>query len=295
MRKLFACLGAALLAAIVAAGAQAFPLIIGSKEFTEQRLLGEITAQYLAHLGYEVERSPRMDSTSLRKAQEKGQVDLYWEYTGTALLIYNKVDAKLSSPDAVYQKVKALDAQKALVWLEPSRANNTYALAMRRADTEAYSITTLSELARALNGGRKLTLATNGEWYARDDGLKALQKAYDFKIEPSRIMRLSTGLTQVALNEGLIDIALVFATDGRNKAFDLVLLKDDKGFFPAYQLAPVVHKEALAANPRLAKQLSALTRHLDNETLSTLNALVDVDRISEEEVAKNFLLNSGLM
>ncbi|MFC6674145.1 glycine betaine ABC transporter substrate-binding protein [Marinobacterium aestuariivivens] len=294
MRTLIKHLGAPLLAAIVATGAEARSIVIGGKNFTEQQLLAEMTAQYLDHLGYQVERRTGMSSTTVRRAQETGQVDLYWEYTGTSLLIYNKLEEGIGSPEAVYQKVKTLDAQKGLVWLQPSGANNTYALAMQRADAEANGITTLSELAQALNDGRELTLATNAEWYVRDDGFKALQTAYGLKMERSDIMRLDTDLTHVALNEGIVDIALVFATDGRIPAFDLVLLEDDKAFFPAYVVTPVVREEVLEANPLLAAQLNVLSARLDNDTLSALNARIDVDRGVIEQVAEEFLRSSGL-
>jgi osmoprotectant transport system substrate-binding protein len=254
-----------------------------------------MTAQYLDHLGYEVERRAGMGSAVLRKAQESAQIDLYWEYTGTSLLVYNKYEEKLTSPEAVYQKVRELDAEKGLVWLNPSDANNTYALAMRRADAEEKGISTLSDLTRAINDGQELTLATNAEWYSRDDGFKELQKAYGFNLDRSAIKRMDTGLTYVALKEQQVDIALVFATDGRIPAFDFVVLADDKGFFPDYAITPVVREDTLKANPQLAEQLNTLSGQLDNDKMSALNARVDVERESIEQVAQDFLNSAGLL
>lgn len=296
MRKLFKHLGATALAVLATTTVvKADPVVIGGKNFTEQQLLTEMTAQYLDHLGYDVERKAGMGSAVLRKAQENGQIDMYWEYTGTSLLVYNKVEEKISSPEAVYERVKELDAEKGLVWLNPSKANNTYALAMRSAEAEEKGLSSLSDLTKALNDGQKLTLATNAEWYSRDDGYKELQKAYGFKMGRSHIKRMDSGLTYVALKEGQVDIALVFATDGRIPAFDFRVLKDDKGFFPDYAITPVVREETLKANSKLAEQLNALSAQIDTDTMSALNARVDVESISIDQVATDFLKNAGLL
>src|SRR6056297_2617720 len=123
---------AAAAAMAVGVGQANAQIVVGGKNFTEQLLLSEMTTIYLNEKGFEVEKRDGMGSTVLRRAQLNGQVDLYWEYVGTSLIVYNKVEggAQLSSDEA-YQKVSELDAEKGLVWLEPSKANNTYALAMR--------------------------------------------------------------------------------------------------------------------------------------------------------------------
>ncbi|MBP0048274.1 glycine betaine ABC transporter substrate-binding protein [Marinobacterium sp. AK62] len=295
MRKLFKHLGTTLMASVFAASVHADPLVIGGKNFTEQQLLTEMTAQYLDHQGYDIERRAGMGSAVLRKAQENDQIDLYWEYTGTSLIVYNKVKDKITDPKKVYEKVRELDAKKGLAWLDASAANNTYALAMRRADAEAKGISSLSDLAQALNKGEELVLATNAEWYSRKDGYKQLKKAYDFDIPRSNIKRMDSGLTYVALKEGQVDIALVFATDGRIPAFDFKVLEDDKGFFPNYAITPVVRQAVLDANPELADQLNTLSAQLDNDTMSALNAQVDVERTSIEDVARQFLNSKGLL
>ncbi|MBV1789464.1 glycine betaine ABC transporter substrate-binding protein [Marinobacterium sp. D7] len=295
MRKLIKQLGTTLMATLVATAVQASPLVIGGKNFTEQQLLTEMTAQYLDHQGFDVERRAGMGSAVLRKAQENGQVDLYWEYTGTSLVVYNKVTDKIDDPAEVYKTVKAMDGALGLVWLNPSKANNTYALVMRSADAAKQQIATLSDLAAAINSGRELTLATNAEWYSREDGYRELAKAYDFKIPRDNIKRMDSGLTYVALKEGEVDVALAFATDGRIPAFDFVVLEDDKNFFPNYAITPVVRKEVLNANPKLGDLMNALSAQLDNDTMSALNAKVDVDRQSIEEVAGAFLKSKGLL
>ena len=273
--------------------ATADSLVIGGKNFTEQQLLTEITSQYLSNKGYDIERRAGMGSAVLRKAQENGQIDLYWEYTGTSLLNYNKVKEKVPANE-VYGRVKALDEKKGLIWLNPSDANNTYALAMRATDAEKRGISTLTELAKAVNANEGLVLAVNAEFYARKDGLKPLQKAYDFKFPRKDIKRMDTGLTYTALKEKQVDVALVFATDGRIPAFGFQVLKDDKNYFPQYALTPVVRKDALDKNPQLAEQLNALSAVIDGDVMSNLNARVDVERQSVELVAADFLGEMGL-
>lgn len=270
-------------------------IVVGGKNFTEQQLLTEITSQYLTQKGYDVDKRSGMGSAVLRKAQENGQIDLYWEYTGTSLIIYNKVKDKLPA-EQVYQRVKELDAEKGLVWLNPSKANNTYALAMRSDDAKQRGISTLSDFAEQMRQESEppMAIALNAEFYARKDGFRPLQKAYKFKASREQVKRMDTGLTYDALKGKEVDAALVFATDGRIKAFDFTVLKDDKQFFPDYAITPVVRQETLDANPELAEQMNALSAAIDGDTMSMLNQQVDVERRSISEVASQFLSEHNL-
>lgn len=286
-------------AAMLAAGALALSfhsaqaLTVGGKNFTEQQLMAEITTQLLVSKGIATEKKAGLGSAVLRQAQENGQVDVYWEYTGTSLITYNKITEKLSA-DETYKRVKELDAAKGLVWLNPSRANNTYALAMRRADSDSKNIKTLSDLAKAVKGGANLSIASNAEFAARPDGLKPLQETYGFEFSRDNVRRMDSGLTYQALKEKQVDVSLVFATDGRVPAFDFVVLKDDKAFFPAYAMTPVIRKQAMDANPKIAPLLNALSAKLDDATMSKLNASVDVDKKTIEAVSTQFLKDAGL-
>lgn len=277
-----------------ATSANADEIVVGGKNFTEQQILASMTSQYLEQLGYDVETRAGMGSAVLRQAQENGQIDLYWEYTGTSLINYNDVTESLSLDDT-YAMVKELDGEKGLVWLEPSRANNTYALAMRSDSVKESGIKTLSDLATAVNEDDSLTFAMNAEFYAREDGWRPLQQAYDFRVGRSNIKRMDSGLVYPALRDGQVDVGLVFATDGRIPAFDFTVLEDDLGFFPAYSLAPVVRQEALDANPELAEQMNKLSSLLDDDTMSELNAQVDVERRTIEDVANTFLEANELL
>ncbi|GHC29791.1 glycine betaine ABC transporter substrate-binding protein [Aidingimonas halophila] len=282
------------LAGALTTNAAAEEIVVGGKNFTEQQILASMTTQYLDALDYDVDQRSGMGSSVLRQAQENGQVDLYWEYTGTSLINYNEVDEKLDA-DETYERVKELDAEKGLVWLAPSSANNTYALAMRADDAEERGIQSISDLAETINDGDELTLASNAEFYSRDDGLRPLQEAYDFEFGRANIKRMDTGLTYPALRDEEVDVSVVFATDGRIPAFDLTVLEDDKGYFPAYALTPVIREETLEAHPDLEEQLNKLSELLDDDTMAELNAAVDVERETIEDVAREFLEEHDLI
>lgn len=269
-------------------------VVVGGKAFTEQILMTEMTVQLLEAKGFKVERKAGMGSAVLRAAQESGQIDLYWEYTGTALVTYNKVSQRFTAADT-YMKVKELDAAKGLVWLNASAANNTYALAMRKDDAAKRGIATISDLARVAKADGKLRLASNSEFYGRPDGLKPMQDAYGFEFARDNITRMDTGLTYQALRDNQVDVALVTSTDGRNMAFNFTVLRDDKGFFPAYALTPVARKEVLEKYPKLSDILNGLSSKLNDSVMMRLNGSIDVEKKLVEEVARNFLKEQGLI
>src|SRR5690625_2769173 len=263
-------------------------VVVGGKNFTEQIIINEITKQVLENHGFDVDAKTGMGSVVLRQAQENEQVDLYWEYTGTSLITYNKIEEPLG-PKETYEKVKELDAEKGIVWLEPSKANNTYAIAMRASDAEQKKIKTISDLARYINDGHSLTFATNAEFAGRPDGLRPMQEVYGFEFGRPNIKRMSSGLTYQAVNEEQVDVSLVFSTDGRIPAFDLYVLEDDKNFFPTHALIPVVHDNTLSQYPELEDILNNISAILDDQTMAELNAQVDVEKKTAREVAKKFI------
>ena len=269
-------------------------IVVGGKNFTEQLLLAEMTSQLLEAEGFDVDKRDGMGSQVVRDAQINGQVDVYWEYTGTSLVTYNKIDERMDAGQT-YEKVKELDAEQGLTWLDPSDANNTYALAVKASDDRTDGIMSLSDLAEAYNDDKDLVMAVNAEFPKRADGLPGLEEAYGFETSRADRKAMDSGLTYQALNEDQVDIALVFATDGRIAAFDFRVLDDDKGFFPNYAIAPVIRTETLEANPALAEPLNALSAKLDDQTMQMLNAQVDVDKKAIEDVAAAFLAENGLI
>lgn len=293
-RKLIGMVAAILFA--LGGGAVQAEITVGGKNFTEQLLLAEMTTLYLEDKGYKVSKHEGMGSAVLRRAQENGQIDIYWEYVGTSLIVYNKVEggAKMS-PEEAYRKVKDLDAEKGLIWLKPSAANNTYALAMRKAYAEKAGISTLSDLVERVKAKRDMTLGINSEWAGRPDGLPGFQKHYDVRWPRGDIRRMQTGLVYTALKEGQVDVGLVFATDGRIAAFNFKVLVDDKNFYPNYALTPVIRQETLDADPKLRAHLNILAAKLDDPTMQMLNQRVDVNKETVEAVAKDFLKSEGLI
>jgi osmoprotectant transport system substrate-binding protein len=294
MRYTSTIMAGALAGMLMAGSGQAAEIVVGGKNFTEQFLLAEMTAQLLAAKGFDVTKRDGMGSQVVRDAQVNGQIDVYWEYTGTSLVTYNKVEERMDA-EATYNKVKELDAEQGLTWLDPSAANNTYALAVRASDDKTDPIKSLSDLAKAYKDGTSLLMAVNAEFPQRPDGLPGLEAAYGFETGRANTRPMDSGLTYQALQQDQVDIALVFATDGRIQAFDFRVLEDDKGFFPNYALAPVVRTETLEANPAIAEPLNALSAKLDDATMQRLNAEVDVDKREIEAVAGDFLKKNGLI
>lgn len=274
--------------------ASAAQVVVGGKNFTEQLLLSEMTTQLLTAKGHTVKKNDGLGSQVVRDAQVNGQVDVYWEYVGTSLVTYNKVNDRLDR-QAAYDKVKELDAKQGVTWLSPSEADNTYALAVLNGNAKTESIKTLSDLAASYNDGGKLLMAVNAEFPGRADGLPGLRKTYDFKTSRAVLRPMDSGLTYPALRDGQVDVALVFATDGRVQAFNFRVLEDDKQFFPSYALAPVVRTSVLESTPELAEPLNAMSAKLDSSVMQKLNARVDVEKTPIEQVAKEFLSESGLL
>jgi osmoprotectant transport system substrate-binding protein len=294
MKRLTKILAVAAVGAFVATSAMAQTIVVGGKNFTEQLLLAEMTSQLLAANGFDVDKRDGMGSQVVRDAQVNGQVDVYWEYTGTSLVTYNGIEEPMNAADT-YAKVKELDAAVGLTWLDPSAANNTYALAVRAENERTDGVLTLSDLAASYNADAGLVMAVNAEFPQRPDGLPGMQEAYGFETTRDDLRAMDSGLTYQALNENQVDIALVFATDGRIEAFNFRVLEDDKGFFPNYAIAPVVRTETLEANPGLADPLNAMSAQLTDAVMQRLNAEVDVNKKSIEEVAAAFLSDNGMI
>jgi len=287
---LSACLSVVCLFSATAPAAE--PIVIGGKNFTEQLLIAEITGQYLKANGFEVDERTGMGSPILRSAQENGQIDLYWEYTGTALQVFHKIETVMS-PEKAYETIKELDAKKGLTWLAPSKANNTWALAVR--NDGSLTIDTISDLAQALNAGQQIPLAAGVEFVRRKDALIGLSELYQFKYPIKLIKTMEIGLTYDALRNKSVDLAVVFATDGRITAFNFKVLKDDKHFFPSYAMTPVVRTKVLEQHPELATLLNAISAKLDDAVMQRLNAEVDVNKKPVRDVAREFLVSEKLL
>ncbi|WP_322052273.1 glycine betaine ABC transporter substrate-binding protein [Paraburkholderia bannensis] len=277
--------------AAASSSAFAAKIVLGAKNFTEQYVLAEVTAQYLRSRGYDVEVRSGLGSTLMRSALENGQFDLVWDYTGTAALVYDKITDKLG-PEEMYQRVKALDAPRGLVWLNASSLNDTYALGLPSQFAEQSGIKTVSQLADYLKTSpeaKHMVFGMDAEFANRPDGLKPLLETYGMHFKRSQMKQMDPGLVYTALHNNQLKIGLVYTTDGRVKGFGIVPLDDDKHFFPPYNAVPVVRKSALDQNPKLAAQLNALSAALNNEVMQDMNKAVDLDGKPPREVAQDFL------
>lgn len=279
-------------ALLSATSAYAQEVRVGGKNFTEQLLVAEITNQFLTAKGMDVEKRDGMGTSVLRAALENDQLDVYWEYTGTSLVTFNKVEDKLSAEDT-YNKVKELDAKVGITWLNPSAANSTYAIAVRASDDKGLS--TISDMAAAYNGDAGLKFGVNAEFPKRPDGLPGMEEAYGFDVARKNLAPMQTGLIYQALKDEQLDIGLVFALDGRIQAFDFKVLADDKEFFPNYALTPNIRTEYLDANPEVGTLLNTLSAVFTDEIVRDLCARVDVDKKTVEDVSAAFLAEQGLI
>ena len=291
MKRLTLILSCVLLFAGIAQAAEKPVIRIGARVFTEQTLLAEITSQYLRTKGYDTRVTGGLGSNLARSAQESGQLDLIWEYTGVSLVAYNHITEKLDK-DHAYDRVKEVDAKKGLIWLHPSKFSNTYALALPQNVAEEFpDINTISDLDKALRDpeNKNALVALDTEFANRSDGLQGMVKLYDMDLTRKNIRQMDAGLVYTALRNGQVFAGLVYTTDGRLNAFGLKLLEDDKHYFPDYTAAPVVRQAYLDKHPQLAEQLEPLAQLFDDETMRQLNARVDVDHESPSKVAADFL------
>jgi len=278
------------------------PIDIGTKNFTEQFLVGNLMALILEDRGYDVKLKTGMSSTVLREAMENGSLDLCMDYTGTQWLSYTGHEFKGESPEEMYRKTKESDAKKGLVWMDPIWCNNTYAIAVTRKFSEENGVKTLSDFAEYVKGKEgEVPFASDFEFYSRPDGILGLQMHYGFAFKPNQVTTVLPGLTFEYLAQGRSVAAMVFGTDAAVVKNNWVVLQDDKNFWPPYDLAPYIRKEVLDANPDLEDVLNELVRAFPGDPagaraeMTELNAKVDVDLMEPEEAAEEWLKEKGLI
>lgn len=273
-------------AALTACGSKgsAGTITVGSKDFTEGEIISEIYALALEDAGFTVKRSFDIAGSVIATALEKGEIDLYPEYTGTALLTVLKAEME-TDPQAVYETVKKQYKKKwDLVWLDMAEAADSQALVITTKAAEQYGIKTISDLQAHAN---ELRFASQGEFDERSDGLPALEAAYgafDWKEHTS----FNNGLKYEVLRNDEADVAPVYTTEGQLVDDAFTLLEDDKHVWPPYNVAPVVRGEVLDANPDIEDVLNAVSKKLTTKGLTELNAKVDIDKQDYEDVAAEF-------
>lgn len=282
----------AVLVSACSGGSGKTPIKVGSKDFTEQFIIGEMYALVLEEAGFSVERKLNLGGTPVAQAaMESGEIDLYPEYTGTGLLTVLKLPVN-SDREAVFQSVyDGYLEQYNFLWLNPSPMNNTQAIAMKRDKAEQMGIVTISDMAAKAS---ELVMVGPPEFQEREDGLPGIKAVYgDFSLKEYK--SVDPGLRYQALNEGQADITVAFGTDGEISAYDLVLLQDDKAMFPPYQVAPVVRKEIVDAFPEVETALNTLSALLTDSVMQELNFEVSGKQREPSEVAREFLVEAGLI
>jgi osmoprotectant transport system permease protein len=259
---------------------------VGSKNFTEQEILGELVAQLIErHTDLDVERKFGLGGTGLcHAALVEGQLDVYVEYTGTALLnVLNH--PTVSDPDEALRIVReAYRKRFDLEWLEPIGFNSTYAITVRDSQAEREGWAKISDLSEA---APRLRAAFTSEFMERPDGYPGLKKVYGFAFKSAK--DVDPGLMYEACANGQVDVICAFATDGRIDAYDLRVLKDDKGFFPPYDAAPVVRGALLRRHPAVRAALAPLAGAIDDATMRRMNYAVDELGYRPREIATRWL------
>ena len=269
---------------------------VGSKEFTEQLILGQITKLVLEDAGATVkDQTGLVGSKVVRAALTSGDIDMYWEYTGTGWITHQGNTTPVAGSQEQFDAVKKADEANGIVWVDPAPFNNTYAIATTNEMATELNLVTMSDLATYAGANAdKATLCGAAEFLGRDDGLPGLETAYGMKF--GTISELELGLVYTSVDKGdPCTFGEVFATDGRIAGLGLTVLDDDKSFFPSYLPSLNVRKEVFDANPKLAELFAPVAAVLDTATMTALNAKVDVDGMQEADVAKEFLTEKGLI
>ncbi|MBT2571111.1 glycine betaine ABC transporter substrate-binding protein [Planococcus sp. ISL-110] len=268
---------------------------VGGKNYTEQYLLSEMTAFLLVEEGFKVNQMNNLGSSVVRSALENGQVDLMWEYTGTALITYMGEES-IPDPDKAFQKVKEIDGKNGIHWMNMSGVNNTYALAMRSEQAEELGIKSISDLAAYINENPgELTMAADAEFANRSDGLPGVEETYGFEFGSGQVNQMDLGLTQRSLNNEQVDVSVAFETDATIRNYDLTVLEDDKKFFPPYRAAVAINQEVYEEYPEIEEITARLAESLNSEIMRELNYLVDIEGQSVSIVAYDWLVENDFL
>lgn len=316
MRTKLTKIGAALLVGLFFCGFCAVAMakkhvVVGSKNFTEQYIVGQMIKQMLENRGFEVELKSDLTSMALRGGLESGDLDIVAEYTGTAWMTHLQQEYKPAMDhNDVFKGVQKMDSDNDIIWLHPIWNNNTYALACWKDFARSNNLDSLSDFAdycKKMDG--KISTFVDFEFSTRPDGLPALEKHYGFHISESHLKTGAPGASLLGLKNKQAELGMVFGTDAAIAENDWMVLKDDKSFFPPYDLAPCVRREVMKQYPEIEKILLALVSSFPGGNMPAnpdlvaesqsiwqkLNAQVDIDRMQPRKVAHDYLSTQGLI
>ncbi len=308
-RRFLAVLAVVLVAAVAACGSGGAStdgalagarFTVGSKEFTEQLVLGEIAVQALRAVGADVGPLTTITGTSnVRTALTSGQIDLYWEYTGTGwgAHLEREVSQAPRDPAQLFAEVANADAPNGVSWLDPAPLNNAYAIALPRARQEQLGVRTLSDYAALVQRDpAQARLCAAAEFLTRDDGFPGLQRTYGFQLPTSSIAELELSLIPKLTAEGkTCAFGEVFVTDGAVAANDLVLLVDDRKAIVDFNAAITIRTPVLDAHPQLRAVFGPISAALTSDEVRTLNERVDVGGELPDAVAGDWLRAKGFV
>ena len=292
-----------LLAVALSAGTAAAQVVVSSKIDTEGGVLGNIILEVLSTNGIETTNRIQLGATPvMRSAITAGEIDIYPEYTGNAAFFFEKADDPAwKNAEQAYQQAKTLDYEaNKIVWLTPSPANNTWAIALRKDVAEENQLMTLSDFGKYVAGGGEVVLAASSEFVNSAAALPAFQTTYGFELKPEQLITLSGGDTAATIAAAAnqtngANAAMVYGTDGGIAPSGLVVLEDDKGVQPVYQPAPIIREEVLKEHPEIESLLKPVFEKLDLQTLQQLNGRVQVGGEPAKTVAQDFLKQNGFL
>ena len=272
-------------------------ITVGSKNFTEQFILGELYAQTLEANGFTVKRSLNLGSEQIAdQALQDGEIDFYPEYTGTALVnLLGYKGENPPTPEDTYEEARSRYAERdpADTMLQYANFNNNYGIFVRSDVAEEYNLSTLDDLAEA---APNLTFATFSEFQDREDGYPNMVENYPglegFK---DTVTANDLGLRYQGVENGEADVGVGFLTDGQLTSSELKVLEDEKSIWPFYYPAPVVRDDVLEANPEIEDILNSVTETLDVDKMREMNGRVDTGGEDPEDVAKDYLQQQGLI
>ena len=308
-RFMLVCLGIFLLATPLFAGGGAEetikgPIVVASKIDTEGVLLGSIIVQLLEANGFEVDDRTNFGTTDvIRTAITSGEIDIYPEYTGNGAFFFpgEAADDVWKDPDGALETVARLDRENNnLVWLEPGRANNTWAIALRQDLADAEGLETMSDMGAYIARGGTFKLAASEEFVTRPDALPSFQQAYNFELVGDQLLTFSGGNTALteqaaASQTDGVNAAMAYGTDGQLAALGLRVMIDDKNVQPVYEPAPLVRQETLDQYPEIADILRPVFQSFSLEILQALNSSIAVEGRDTATVVSEYLTSGGFI
>ncbi len=271
-------------------------VIVGSKDFTESIVLSKIVKQLIIAKGGKVtDKTNIKGSVTTREAMLAGDINMYWEYTGTAWLVYQKQTDVNIAPKDLYKKVVAGDKKNKVTWLPMTSFNDTYAFAITKANATKWGVKKYSDLVSNTKMPAKPIWCVESEFQSRPDGWAGFKTKYGINGDNVTVKVLDTGAIYQATKDGQCDIGEVFATDGRIGALGLTVPTEDKSYFPPYNAALTMPDSIAKKYPQLVKALAPIAGKISNAVMQNLNARIDVLGEDADAVAKSFIIAAKLV